>query len=142
MALLAVVDKDNIPDEARAVVGVSVLSLLTVNPEKVSPPEVRLKAPAPLFTTVALPVVLSVRLGVDVFMLPILPDPDDNDADVLPVNVPPVCVIVPEPEAARVTTAADTLAPSTNEPAVVRANVPPAPEAPLIVVVPLLVPDI
>ena len=52
---------------------VSELSVLTDSPANVSPPEVRLKAPAPLFTTIALPVVFSVKPGVDVFILPILP---------------------------------------------------------------------
>ena len=89
-----------------------------------------------------MPVVLAVTVGVfiDMFvpLVPIVPLPLVNATDVVPVTVPPVCVIVPEPEAVRVTVAAETLAPSDKAPAVVRANVPPAAEAPPIVVLPLL----
>jgi len=90
LPLLAVVVSDSTPEAARAEVVVSVLSLLTDNPENVSPPEARLKAPAPVFTTVALPVVLTVRTGVEVLMLPILPEPVLRAIDVVPVTVPAV----------------------------------------------------
>ena len=38
--------------------------------------------------TLALPVVLIVRLGVDVLIEPIEPEPDESDRDVVPVKVP------------------------------------------------------
>src|ERR1700721_553263 len=88
LPLLPVVARAIVPEEAKAVVVVNVLSVLTDKPENVSPPEAKLNAPAPLFTTVALPVVFTVKLGVDVLMLPILPEPDANDNEVLPVKVP------------------------------------------------------
>ena len=90
LPLLAVVAKDTVPEEAKAVVVVRVLSLLTDTPENVSPPEARLNAPAPLFTTIALPVVLSVKLGVNVLILPISPEPLVNAADVVPATMPAV----------------------------------------------------
>jgi len=90
LPLLPVVDKVNTPDEARAVFVVSVLLLLTESPEKVAPPEASVKGPAPLFITVALPVVLSVKLGVEVLMLPMLPVPEVNDIELEPLNVPAV----------------------------------------------------
>src|ERR1700721_3857771 len=86
LPLLPVVAKITVPEDARAVVVVRVLSVLTDKPEKVSPPEAKLNAPAPLFTTVALPVVLTVRLGVLVAILPILPEPDPGDTEVRPVT--------------------------------------------------------
>ena len=69
---------------------VSPLSFDTDSPVNVAPPDARLSAPAPLFTTVAVPVVLSVRLGVDVLMLPIVPEPEKRETDVVPVKVPAV----------------------------------------------------
>jgi len=88
--LLAVVVKAIVPEEARAEVVERVLSLLTDKLEKVEPPEARLRAPAPLFTTVALPVVLRVRLGVEVFILPILPEAEERDTEDEPATVPAV----------------------------------------------------
>jgi len=88
LPLLAVVVRAKVPEVARAEVVERVLSLLTDKLEKVAPPEARLKAPAPLFTTVALPVVLRVRLGVEVLMLPILPEPEASDIELEPVKVP------------------------------------------------------
>ncbi len=111
--LLAVVDKLTVPDEAILVVVWRLLLLLTFSPEKVSPPEARLNVPAVVFTTVALPVVLSVNSGVDVFMLPILPEPDDIDSEVVPVTRPPVCVMEPVPVAVIASTAPETLPPRT-----------------------------
>jgi len=88
LPLLAVVERANVLEEARAVEVVRLLLLLTDKLEKVSPPEARLKAPAPLFTTVALPVVLRVKLEVEVFILPILPEPEASDIELEPVKVP------------------------------------------------------
>lgn len=53
--------------------------------------------------TVALPVVSKVKPGVDVSRLPISPDPEVNDTDVVPVIVAPPDVIAPDPLAIRVT---------------------------------------
>ncbi len=116
LPLLPVVDKDNTPAEARAVFVVSVLLLLTESPEKVAPPEARVNGPAPLFITVALPVVLSVKLGVEVLILPILPEPEVSDIELEPVNVPAVWVMVPAPLAASVTAVPLALAPRAIEP--------------------------
>ena len=81
MPLFPVVVNATVPEEAIAVVVVSVWSALTDKPVNVSPPEARLNAP--VFTTVALPVVFTVKLGVVVAILPIFPEPDANDIDVL-----------------------------------------------------------
>jgi len=86
--LLATIDRESIPEEPRAVVVVMELSLLTDKLEKVLPPEARFRAPAPELTTVALPVVLRVRLGVEVLMLPILPEAEARETEVEPVKVP------------------------------------------------------
>jgi len=88
LPLLAVVERESIPEEVIAVEVASALLLLTDSPEKVSPPEARLRAPAPELTTVALPVVLRVRLGVEVLMLPILPEAEAREIEVEPVKVP------------------------------------------------------
>ena len=87
-----------------------VLSLLTDRLVNVSPPEARLTAP--VFTTVALPVVLSVKLGVAVLIEPMLPEPVLIDTDVEPVTVPDP-VIVPVPNAVSVTTEPLSAAPTT-----------------------------
>ena len=50
---------------------------------------------------------LSVKLGVDVLRLPILPEPEVSDIDVVPVTVP-VPVIVPAPAALISTVFAET----------------------------------
>ena len=112
---------------AIAVVVVRVWSALTDKPVNVSPPEARLNAP--VFTTVALPVVFTVKLGVVVAILPIFPEPDANDIELEPVTLPPVCVIVPEPLAVIVSTVPDALPPNTIPPLVPvesRASVPAA----------------
>ena len=65
-----------------------------------------------MFTTVALPVVLSVKLGVAVLIEPMLPEPVLIDTDVEPVTVPEP-VIVPVPSAVSVTTVPLSAAPTT-----------------------------
>lgn len=87
--LLAVVVRDNAPEACSAVAAVILLSFDTDKPENVSPPDDRLKAPANVLTTVALPVVFSVKPVVDVAILPIVPEPEESDIDVLPESVPP-----------------------------------------------------
>ena len=72
MPLFAVVVNAVVPELAKADAVLIVLSLLTDRLVNVSPPEARLTAP--VFTTVALPVVLSVRLGVAVLIEPMLPE--------------------------------------------------------------------
>ena len=82
-----------------------------------------------LSTKVTLPVVFAVQLGVAIFNDPISPEPLVNAADVVPVTMPPVCVIVPEPVAVIVSAVPDTLPPSTMPPFAPvdrRANVPAA----------------
>ncbi len=69
----------------------------------------------------------AVQFGVTIFNEPIAPEPLVNAADVEPVTVPPVCVIVPLPLAVIVSTVPDTLAPNTTPPLVPvdsNANVP------------------
>src|SRR5260370_33410 len=61
------------------------------------------------------------------FRDPITPEPLVKAAEVEPVTVPPVCVIVPEPEAVIVSAVPETLPPRTTPPFVPvesRANVP------------------
>jgi len=108
--LFAVVVSAVIPELAKAEAVVIALSLLTDKLVNVSPPEDRLTAP--VFTTVALPVVLSVKLGVAVLILPILPEPVLIDTDVEPVTVP-APVIVPVPSPVSVTTEPFSAAPTT-----------------------------
>ena len=115
LPLLLVVAKAKVPEAAIAVVVVRVLSVLTDKPVKVAPPEARLRAP--VFTTVAVPVVFKVRLGVTVVILPILPEVEAKDIEVLPVKVP-APVIVPEPEAVIVSTVPEAAAPSAMAPLV------------------------
>ena len=86
LPLLPVVDRANEPDEASAVVVVIELLSLTDKLLKVAPPEARLNAP--VFVTVALPVVFNVKLGVAVAILPILPEPEVRATEVEPVKVP------------------------------------------------------
>ncbi len=69
----------------------------------------------------------AVQFGVAIFNEPIAPDPLVNAADVVPVTVPLVCVIVPVPEAVIVSTVPDTFPPNTTPPFVPvesNANVP------------------
>lgn len=75
LPLLAVVVKDSVLFDAKIV---CVVKELSVDRDKLlneSPPADKLNAPAPLLTTVALPNVLSVKLEVDVVILPIAPVP-------------------------------------------------------------------
>ena len=93
------------------------------------PVEVPLPVVAVLSTKVTLPVVLAVQLGVAIFNEPIAPEPLVNAADVEPVTVPVVCVILPEPEAVIVSAVPETLPPNTMPPFVPvasNANVPAA----------------
>jgi hypothetical protein len=62
--LLAVVESERAPADVMAVDVDSELSVETERLAKVDPPELSARAPAPLLTTVAEPVVLSVRLDV------------------------------------------------------------------------------
>lgn len=102
--LLAVAVSDKAPADSSEFVAVVVILLLfdTEKLVNVSPPEVRLNG-CPLLITVALPVVFKVKLGVDVARLPILPDPELNDTDVVPVIVAPPDVIAPDPLAIKLT---------------------------------------
>lgn len=104
LPLLLVAVSENVPRDKNVVVVVMLLSLDRVKLANISSPEVSCKAPAPVLTTVALPVVFNVMAVVDVAILPMVPDPDSSDIDVLPLNVPPVCDIAPEPLAESVTT--------------------------------------
>ena len=57
-----------------------------------------------LFTTVTAPVVFTVRDGVLVLMLPMFPEVELSEMDILPVSSPAaVCVMAPEPFAVKVT---------------------------------------
>jgi hypothetical protein len=57
-----------------------------------------------LFTIATLPVVLTLKDGVDVLMVLMLPDVELNEMDELPASSPvAVCVIAPEPAAVKVT---------------------------------------
>lgn len=116
MPLFAIVVSDTVPLAATALVVVNVLSVVTEKLLNVSPPEVRLSGPAAEFTTVALLVVFKVKLGVDVWMLPILPDPEESEAEVVPVKVPELCEIAPDPLALRVSTVPLALAPNAMPP--------------------------
>ena len=89
--LLAVVINDSVPADWSAAVVVSLLSVDTDKLLKVDPKDARLTAPAPLFTTEALPVVSTNRLGVDVLMLLILPEP------LIKMTLPVVFITVPVP---------------------------------------------
>ncbi len=109
LPLFAVVVNAVVPELVSADVVVIVLLSLTDRLVNVPPPEARLTAP--VFTTVALPVVLSVRLGVVVLILPISPEPVLIDTDVDPVTVP-APVIVPVPNAVSVTTVPLSAAPT------------------------------
>ena len=110
LPLFAVVVSAVVPELARAEAVVIALSLLTDKLVNVSPPEATLTAP--VFTTVALPVVFRVKLGVAVLIEPILPEPVLIDTDVDPVTVPEP-VIVPVPSAVSVTTVPLSAAPTT-----------------------------
>jgi hypothetical protein len=94
MVPLLVVVKVNAAAELSGLLKVRLLSVLTDNAANVEVP-CTVMLPAPEFTTVALPVVLSRRLGVDVLTLPMVPEPELSDTDVVPVRVP-----VPEIEPA------------------------------------------
>ena len=62
-------------------------------------------------TKVTFPLVLADQLGVTIFKEPILPEVEDRAIDVVPVNVPAVWVILPEPLALIVSTVPEALAP-------------------------------
>jgi hypothetical protein len=79
---------DKAPDEVNAVVVLIDLLLVTDRLAKVEPPDARIMALVVEFTTVAVPVVLMVKFGVTVLILPILPEPDASEIEVLPVSVP------------------------------------------------------
>lgn len=89
----------------------SVKSLLldTDKLPKVPPVEERLKAPAVVFTTVALPLVFTVRLGVAVLTLPMVPEVEPSDIDVEPDRVPVVADIAPLPLVVNISTVELTL---------------------------------
>jgi hypothetical protein len=86
--LFAVVASVRFPDAERAVVVKRALLLLTARVLNVAPPDDKLIEPTVEFTTVAAPVVLSSKLGVELLMLPMVPDPDVRDKEVVPVSVP------------------------------------------------------
>ncbi len=67
----------------------------------VAPPEEKLNPAAVVFNIVAMPVVFRVKVGVDVFKDPRFPEVEVNEIDV-PVKVPVVLEITPEPKATRV----------------------------------------
>ncbi len=79
--------KEKIPLVDNELVVVMLLLLLTVKLPNVAPSELRLRA-NPLLATVAAPVVFKVNAGVDVSRLPIVPPPEVNVTDVLPVTRP------------------------------------------------------
>lgn len=82
--------------------------MVTLSELRVEPPDLSSSPAAVVFTTVAVPVVLTVKSGVVVFKLPILPEPANRSIDVEPVSVfPAVCVMLPE--LVRFTTVPDTL---------------------------------
>src|SRR6202166_4046108 len=110
LPLFAVVVSVVVPELASADAVVIALLSVTDKLVNVSPPEARLTAP--VLTTVALPVVFRVRLGVAVLILPMLPEPVLIDTDVEPVTVP-APVIVPVPSAVNVTTVPLRAAPTT-----------------------------
>lgn len=89
--------------DVSAVLSVKLLSVVTDKPLKFAPPWERVIGPAPLLTTMAVPVVFKVRAGVVVLTLPMFPDPELRDNDTEPVNVPVVPEIAPEPLALRAT---------------------------------------
>jgi hypothetical protein len=105
--LFPVVVSAIVPEAANADAVVIALLSLTERLVNVSPPEARLSAP--VFTTVAVPVVLSVMLGVAVLIDPILPEPVLIANDVVPVTVP-VPVIAPDVDAVTVSVVPDTFA--------------------------------
>ena len=88
--LLAVVVSDSVPADVSADVVLKELSVDTARLVKVVTGEAILSAPAPLFTTERAPVVLRTRLGVEVLMLVILPEPEERESEVVPVRVPVV----------------------------------------------------
>jgi hypothetical protein len=88
LPLFAVVASDRLPAAERADAVESVLLLLMDRLLNVAPDEARLSEPPLELITVALPVVLRVKSGVDVLMLPILPEADVRAKEVLPVSVP------------------------------------------------------
>lgn len=91
------------PVEFSAVLSVKLLSVVTDSEVNVAAPCDRVMAPAPLFTTVALPLVFRVKLGVVVLTLPMLPAVELRDNDVNPVSVP-LPVMAPVPKVLRETT--------------------------------------
>lgn len=98
-----VVAKVKVPAEASADAVVILLSLDTENVVNVEPFDDRLNG-YPELVMPALPVVSTVKLGVDVAIPVISPDVEVRVTDVVPVTLPVVCVIAPEPLAANVTT--------------------------------------
>ena len=103
--------KETVPADVKEVVVVMLLLFVTDKLANVAPLLPRLSA-YPELTTVALPVVLTVRIGVDMLILPMVPEPEESNIDVDPVNVPDVSSTFPEPLALAVTTVPLVAAPS------------------------------
>ena len=87
--------KDKTPPDVKAVVVDILLLFDTDKPANVAPLDARFSA-YPEFTTVTVPVVLAIKLGVEVLIDPMLPEPEVNVIDDDPDNVPAVWVIAPE----------------------------------------------
>jgi hypothetical protein len=85
---LAVDVNDNAADEVRAVVVFIDRLLLTDRVAKVAPPEASVIALGLEFTTVTLPVEFTVKLGVVVMILPMVPEPDNSEVEADPVRIP------------------------------------------------------
>jgi len=86
-----------------AVSAVVVLKLLlvdTVRLLKVCPPDERFNAPAVVLTTLAVPVVFRIRLGVERLGMLIEPEPVDKDTEVEPVSMP-IPEMLPAPDVVR-----------------------------------------
>jgi hypothetical protein len=89
LPLLAVAVKERTPFDVSAVVVAILLLLETDKLAKVSPSEVRLRA-NPALVTVTAPVVLIIKLGVEMFIGPMAPDVEVSVIDGDPDNVPAV----------------------------------------------------
>ena len=79
-ALYADVESDTAPLAFIGLATASVLSVEIVKFVNVSPPELNVRVPAPLLETVPLPVVLSVKVGVEVIRF-ISPEPELAESD-------------------------------------------------------------